>query len=122
MVGVEAGGRSLAPGEHAARFGPGSVGVLHGTRTLILQDAAGQVLPTHSVSAGLDYPAVGPEHARLAELGRDALRLRLGRRRARAPSTASRETEGIIPALETAHAVAWAIAEAPRRPGRERSS
>ncbi len=70
MVGVEAGGRSLDPGEHAARFGPGSVGVLHGTRTLILQDAAGQVLPTHSVSAGLDYPAVGPEHARLAELGR----------------------------------------------------
>jgi tryptophan synthase beta chain len=116
MVGVEAGGRSLAPGEHAARFGPGSVGVLHGTRTLILQDAAGQVLPTHSVSAGLDYPAVGPEHARLAELGRtryvsvsDADALRAFHRLA--------ETEGIIPALETAHAVAWAIAEAPRRPG-----
>ncbi|HVO51164.1 MAG TPA: tryptophan synthase subunit beta [Thermoanaerobaculia bacterium] len=116
MVGVEAGGRSLAPGEHAARFGPGSVGVLHGTRTLILQDAAGQVLPTHSVSAGLDYPAVGPEHARLAELGRtryvsvsDADALRAFHRLA--------ETEGIIPALETAHAIAWAIAEAPRRPG-----
>ena len=116
MVGVEAGGRSLAPGEHAARFGPGSVGVLHGTRTLILQNAAGQVLPTHSVSAGLDYPAVGPEHARLAELGRtryvsvsDEDALRAFHRLA--------ETEGIIPALETAHAVAWAIAEAPRRPG-----
>jgi tryptophan synthase beta chain len=117
MVGVEAGGRSLAPGEHAARFGPGSVGVLHGTRTLILQDAAGQVLPTHSVSAGLDYPAVGPEHARLAELGRtryvsvpDEDALRAFHRLA--------ETEGIIPALETAHAVAWAIAEAPGRPGK----
>ncbi len=116
MVGVEAGGRSLEPGEHAARFGPGSVGVLHGTRTLVLQDAAGQVLPTHSVSAGLDYPAVGPEHARLAELGRtryvsvsDVDALRAFHRLA--------ETEGIIPALETAHAVAWAIAEAPRRPG-----
>ncbi len=118
MVGVEAGGRSLAPGEHAARFGPGSVGVLHGTRTLILQDAAGQVLPTHSVSAGLDYPAVGPEHARLAELGRtryvsvsDEDALRAFHRLA--------ETEGIIPALETAHAVAWAIAEAPGRPGKD---
>jgi tryptophan synthase beta chain len=117
MVGVEAGGRSLAPGEHAVRFGPGSVGVLHGTRTLILQDAAGQVLPTHSVSAGLDYPAVGPEHARLAELGRtryvsvsDEEALRAFHRLA--------ETEGIIPALETAHAVAWAIAEAPRRTGK----
>ncbi|MGA7990628.1 MAG: tryptophan synthase subunit beta [Thermoanaerobaculia bacterium] len=117
MVGVEAGGRSLDPGEHAARFGPGSVGVLHGTRTLILQDAAGQVRPTHSISAGLDYPAVGPEHARLAELGRtryvsvsDADALRAFHRLA--------ENEGIIPALETAHAIAWAIAEAPRRPGR----
>jgi tryptophan synthase beta chain len=117
MVGVEAGGRSLDPGEHATRFGPGTVGVLHGTRTLILQDADGQVLPTHSVSAGLDYPAVGPEHARLAELGRtryvsvsDADALRAFHRLA--------ETEGIIPALETAHAVAWAIAEAPGRPGK----
>jgi len=117
LVGVEAGGRGTAPGEHAARFAHGSVGVLHGTRTLILQDAAGQVLPTHSVSAGLDYPAVGPEHTRLAELGRaryasvpDADALRAFHRLA--------ETEGIIPALETAHAVAWAIAEAPRRPGR----
>ena len=118
LVGVEAGGRSLAPGEHATRFGPGRPGVLHGTRTLLLQDAGGQILPTHSVSAGLDYPAVGPEHARLAELGRtryvsipDADALSAFHRLA--------ETEGIIPALETAHAVAWAIAEAPRRPGQE---
>jgi tryptophan synthase beta chain len=117
MVGVEAGGRSLDPGEHAARFGPGSVGVLHGTRTLILQDAAGQVLPTHSVSAGLDYPAVGPEHARLAELGRTRY-VSVSDVDALAAFHRLAETEGIIPALETAHAVAWAIAEAPRRPGK----
>jgi tryptophan synthase beta chain len=117
MVGVEAGGRSLAPGEHAARFGPGSPGVLHGTRTLILQDDAGQVLPTHSVSAGLDYPAVGPEHARLAELGRTRY-VSVGDDAAVAAFHRLAETEGIIPALETAHAVAWAIAEAPKRKGR----
>jgi len=115
MVGVEAGGRSLAPGEHATRFGPGSVGVLHGTRTLILQDADGQVLPTHSVSAGLDYPAVGPEHARLAELGRTRY-VSVSDDAALAAFHRLAETEGIIPALETAHAVAWAIEEAPRRP------
>ncbi len=115
MVGVEAGGRSLEPGEHAARFGPGSVGVLHGTRTLILQDADGQVLPTHSVAAGLDYPAVGPEHARLAELGRTRY-VSVGDDAALAAFHRLAETEGIIPALETAHAVAWAIEEAPRRP------
>ncbi len=115
MVGVEAGGRSLAPGEHAARFGQGSIGVLHGTRTLILQDADGQVLPTHSISAGLDYPAVGPEHARLAELGRTRY-VSVSDEEALAAFHRLAETEGIIPALETAHAVAWAIAEAPRRP------
>ena len=65
LFGVEAGGRGPSPGDHAARFSGGSVGVLHGTRTMLLQDEAGQVLPTHSVSAGLDYPAVGPEHAQL---------------------------------------------------------
>ena len=112
MVGVEAGGRSLAPGEHAARFGPGKVGVLHGTRTLLLQDDAGQVLPTHSISAGLDYPAVGPEHAFLGSQGRvkyvsvsDAEALSAFHRLA--------EMEGILPALESAHAVAWAIQVAP---------
>ncbi len=116
LVGVEAGGRALTPGAHAARCGPGRLGVLHGTRTLILQDADGPFLPTHSVSAGLDYPAVGPEHARLAELGRtryvsvtDGEALAAFHRLAR--------VEGILPALETAHAVAWAVAEAPRRPG-----
>ncbi len=112
MVGVEAGGRSFAPGEHAARFGPGRVGVLHGTRTLLLQDEGGQVLPTHSISAGLDYPAVGPEHAFLGGEGRvkyvsvtDAEALDAFHRLA--------ELEGILPALESAHAVAWATQTAP---------
>jgi len=115
LYGVEAGGRGSGPGDHAARFAGGSVGVLHGTRTLLLQDSAGQVLPTHSVSAGLDYPAVGPEHAHLEGLGRveygkvsdgealDAFRL-LAR------------TEGILPALESAHAIAFAVRLAARMP------
>jgi tryptophan synthase beta chain len=112
MVGVEAGGRSDRPGDHAARFlGQGAgVGVLQGTRTYLLQDEAGNVLPTHSVSAGLDYPAVGPEHALLHDLGRaryafvrdpealDAFRL-LAR------------LEGILPALESSHALAWIVRE-----------
>jgi tryptophan synthase beta chain len=115
MVGVEAGGRGLSPGEHAARFGPGRAGVLHGTRTLILQDADGQVLPTHSVSAGLDYPAVGPEHARLQELGRTRY-VSVTDAEALAAFHKLAVTEGIIPALETAHAIAWTMAEAPRRP------
>ncbi|MCK6685439.1 MAG: tryptophan synthase subunit beta [Thermoanaerobaculia bacterium] len=108
MTGVEAGGRSMEPGQHAVRFGPGRPGVLHGTRTYVLQDEGGQILPTHSVSAGLDYPAVGPEHAWLKETGRceyasvsDAEALEAFHRLS--------ELEGIIPALETAHAVAFAI-------------
>ena len=105
LVGVEAGGRSSAPGEHAARFGPGRVGVLHGTRTLLLADADGQVLPTHSVSAGLDYPAVGPEHANLAALGRTRYES-VTDDEALAAFHALAEKEGIIPALETAHALA----------------
>jgi tryptophan synthase beta chain len=116
LVGVEAGGRGLTPGDHAARFGPGKLGVLHGTRTLILQDSGGQVLPTHSISAGLDYPAVGPEHARLHELGRTRY-LSVSDAEALAAFHQLAQTEGIIPALETAHAVAWTIGEAPRRPG-----
>lgn len=108
MTGVEAGGRSMEPGQHAVRFGPGRPGVLHGTRTYVLQDEGGQILPTHSVSAGLDYPAVGPEHAWLKETGRveyasvsDAEALEAFHRLS--------ELEGIIPALETAHAVAFAL-------------
>ena len=116
LVGVEAGGRSSAPGEHAARFGPGRVGVLHGTRTLLLADEDGQVLPTHSVLAGLDYPAVGPEHAHLAALGRTRYES-VTDAEALAAFHALSETEGIIPALESAHAIAWVLREAPERPG-----
>jgi tryptophan synthase beta chain len=108
LYGVEAGGRGSAPGEHAARFAGGSVGVLHGTRTMLLQDGAGQILPTHSVSAGLDYPAVGPEHAYLRSLGRVEY--------SKVPDTEALEafhrlarTEGILPALESAHAIAFAL-------------
>jgi tryptophan synthase beta chain len=119
LFGVEAGGRGRGPGEHAARFAGGSVGVLHGTRTMLLQDAGGQVLPTHSISAGLDYPAVGPEHAYLDSIGRvtyakvsDADALDAFRLLAR--------TEGILPALESAHAIAFALRLARRQPRRFR--
>jgi tryptophan synthase beta chain len=113
MVGVEAGGRSSRPGDHAARFlGEGAgVGVLHGTRTYLLQDEAGNVLPTHSISAGLDYPAVGPEHALLHDEGR--VRYTSVRdEEALAAFHLLSELEGIIPALESAHAVAWVMKEA----------
>ena len=107
LIGVEAGGRAISPGQHAARFAGGSSGVLQGTRTYVLQDADGNIELTHSVSAGLDYAAVGPEHAWLHDSGRaeyswvsddDALDAfqRLGRE------------EGILPALESAHAIAYA--------------
>jgi tryptophan synthase beta chain len=113
MVGVEAGGRSSRPGDHAARFlGEGAgVGVLHGTRTYLLQDETGNVLPTHSISAGLDYPAVGPEHALLHDEGR--VRYTSVRdEEALAAFHLVSELEGIIPALESAHAVAWVMKEA----------
>ena len=113
MVGVEAGGRSPRPGDHAARFlhEGGSVGVLHGTRTYLLQDEAGNVLPTHSVSAGLDYPAIGPEHALLRDQGRvryDAV----SDDEALGAFHLLARTEGILPALESSHAVAWLFREA----------
>jgi tryptophan synthase beta chain len=119
LVGVEAGGRSDRPGDHAARFGGGggSVGVLHGTRTYILQDEAGNVLPTHSVSAGLDYPAVGPEHALL----RDQERVRYARASDAEALSAVRllcRAEGILPALESAHALAFVVREAEVHRGR----
>jgi tryptophan synthase beta chain len=119
MVGVEAGGRSGRAGDHAARFlGEGAaVGVLHGTRTYLLQDAAGNVLPTHSISAGLDYPAIGPEHALLRDQGR----VRYATASDDAALAAFRllaATEGIIPALESSHAIAWIIANAASLAGR----
>jgi tryptophan synthase beta chain len=140
MVGVEAGGRSSRPGDHAARLeqggaaarppepppagrrsesvvppslgsGGAGVGVLHGTRTYLLQDEAGNVLPTHSIAAGLDYPAIGPEHALLRDEGR--VRYTAVRDdEALAAFHLLSELEGIIPALESAHAVAWVTREA----------
>ena len=111
MVGVEAAGLGLATGRHAAPLNDGAVGVLHGNRTYLMQDDDGQILETHSISAGLDYPGVGPEHSLLKDIGRaeydavtddaalDAFRL-LNR------------TEGIMPALESSHAVAWVVQHA----------
>jgi tryptophan synthase beta chain len=108
LVGVEAGGDGILPGRHAARFAGGLPGVLQGTRTYVLQDEAGNIEPTHSISAGLDYAAVGPEHAWLRDLGRseyawvsDAEALQAFERLA--------QREGIIPALESAHAIAYAM-------------
>jgi tryptophan synthase beta chain len=113
MVGVEAGGRSPRPGDHAARFlgSAAAVGVLQGTRTYLLQDEAGNVLPTHSISAGLDYPAVGPEHALLHDAGR-VLYDAVSDDEAIAAFRLLAESEGILPALESAHAVAWVAREA----------
>jgi tryptophan synthase beta chain len=113
LVGVEAAGHGIETGEHAASLGAGQVGVLHGNKTYLLQDETGQIRNAHSISAGLDYPGVGPEHAYLRDSGRatyvsvtddeavEALRMLTA-------------TEGIIPALESAHAVAHAIRVAPR--------
>jgi len=113
LIGVEAGGEGIDSGRHSATLCAGEAGVLHGTLSYLLQDADGQVLPTHSISAGLDYPGVGPEHAMLRDSGRvnytsvndpdvlDAFRF-LSKR------------EGIIPALESAHAVAWVMKNADR--------
>jgi tryptophan synthase beta chain len=113
MVGVEAGGLGLESGQHAATLCAGSPGVLHGTMSYVLQSADGQVLGTHSVSAGLDYPGVGPEHAYLRDTGRA--------RYVAVTDTEALEgfhmlcrTEGIIPALEPAHAVAHLRSLAPR--------
>jgi tryptophan synthase beta chain len=107
MIGVEAGGRGPALGDHAARFSGGRPGVLHGTFSYILQNEDGQVVPTHSVSAGLDYPAVGPEHAKLHDSGRVTYTSTTDAEALDAFHELSR-LEGIIPALESSHAVAQA--------------
>jgi tryptophan synthase beta chain len=109
-VGVEAAGLGLASGRHAARIPEHSVGVLHGTRTLILQDAHGMVRETHSVSAGLDYPALGPEHAWLADQGL-AEYASATDDEALAAFQSLAHLEGILPALESAHALAWVLRE-----------
>jgi tryptophan synthase beta chain len=118
MVGVEAGGLGLGTGSHAAPLSAGIPGVLHGNRTYLMADEDGQILPTHSVSAGLDYPGVGPEHAFLKDSGRvryvtvtDAEALTAFRRLTK--------IEGIMPALESSHAMAWVEQEAARRSKRD---
>ena len=111
LVGVEAGGHGVDTDQHAARFAGGATGVLHGTRTWLLQDAWGQVQETHSVSAGLDYPAIGPEHAMMQLQGR-AEYTSATDSEALAAFHALGELEGILPALESAHAIAWVMAHA----------
>jgi tryptophan synthase beta chain len=113
LIGCEAGGDGLDTGRHAATLVAGSAGVLHGMRTYLLQDADGQTLPTHSISAGLDYPGVGPEHAWLKDSGRASYRAITDEQALEAFAVLCR-TEGIIPALESAHALAGALQEGPR--------
>jgi tryptophan synthase beta chain len=108
LIGVEAGGERIAPGRHAARFAGGSAGVLQGTKTFVLQDEAGNIELTHSISAGLDYAAVGPEHAWLRDQGR-AEYAYITDEEALEGFKALARLEGIIPALESAHAVAHAM-------------
>jgi tryptophan synthase beta chain len=112
MIGVEGGGRGIRPGQHAARFQKGgSLGVLQGTRTFVLQDEDGQIMLTHSVSAGLDYAAVGPEHSYLRDLNRIEYTYATDHEALEAFQFCSR-VEGIIPALESAHAVAFVMKHA----------
>jgi len=113
LIGVEAGGCGEELGQHAARFRGGSPGVLQGTYSYVLQDKAGQIALTHSVSAGLDYPSIGPEHAMLKDSGR-AQYVPASDIEALKATTVLARTEGIIPALESAHAVAEAIKRAPK--------
>ncbi|TMQ57922.1 MAG: tryptophan synthase subunit beta, partial [Candidatus Eisenbacteria bacterium] len=115
MVGVEAGGEGIESGRHAARFARPAVGVLHGTRTQVLQDDAGQIRATHSISAGLDYPAVGPEHAALHAAGRVTYESAADQEALDAFDLLAR-TEGILPALESSHALAYLM-----RAGRSRA-
>ncbi len=112
LIGVEAAGQGLDTGKHAASLSAGSPGVLHGNRTYLLQDANGQIIETHSISAGLDYPGVGPEHAYLKDIGR-AEYVGITDDEALAAFHRLCRTEGIIPALESSHAVAHAIKLAP---------
>lgn len=108
LVGYEAGGEGVDSGRHAARFAMGAPGVLHGARTYVMQDEWGQTVPSHSISAGLDYPGVGPEHAWLHDTGRARYEAITDAEAMEAFALLSR-TEGIIPAIETAHALAGAI-------------
>jgi tryptophan synthase beta chain len=113
LVGVEAAGEGLQSGRHSASLTAGTPGVLHGSLSYLLQDAAGQVHPAHSISAGLDYPGVGPEHAWLKDTGRASYAAVDDADALRGVDVLARD-EGIIPALETAHAVAWIVSQAGR--------
>lgn len=119
LTGVEAGGDGIATGRHAASINGGRVGVLHGNKTYLLQDADGQITETHSVSAGLDYPGVGPEHSYFADCGR-AVYTVIDDEEAVSAFEALSKLEGIIPALESSHAVAQALKSA-KRYSREQS-
>ncbi len=110
LVGVEAGGLGIETGKHGASIGAGSPGVLHGSRTYMLQDADGQVIEAHSVSAGLDYPGVGPEHSYFADQGMARYESVTDAEALDAVDLLAR-TEGIIPAIESAHAIAWVARE-----------
>jgi tryptophan synthase beta chain len=112
MFGVEAGGEGVATGRHAAPLTAGAPGVLHGNRTYLLEDADGQIVPAHSISAGLDYPGVGPEHAWLKDSGR-ATYVAINDDEALAAFHDLTRTEGIIPALESSHALSYAAKLAP---------
>lgn len=115
MIGVEAGGMGIKSGKHAARFAEGRVGVLHGTYSYVLQNEDGQIRETHSISAGLDYPAVGPEHADLFETERAGYTYATDTEALDAFQRCS-QLEGIIPALESAHAIAEVLKRAPEMP------
>jgi tryptophan synthase beta chain len=115
MVGVEAAGLGIATGKHAATIGAGSIGVLHGSKSYVLQDRDGQIHEAHSISAGLDYPGVGPEHALLKDCGRVRYEA-VDDRQALAAFQELCALEGIIPALESSHAVSQALIEAAKRP------
>jgi tryptophan synthase beta chain len=112
-LGVEAAGEGIESGRHAAPLCAGRPGVLHGNRTYLMEDDDGQIIETHSISAGLDYPGVGPEHAWLKDTGRAELRVG-DRREAMAAFHHLTRTEGIIPALESSHAIAHVMKLAPR--------
>ena len=112
IYGVEAGGDGVETGRHAAPLTAGKPGVLHGNRTYLMEDADGQIIPTHSISAGLDYPGVGPEHAWLKDTGR-ASYVVINDDEALAAFHDMTRTEGIIPALESSHALSYAAKLAP---------
>tara|TARA_X000000950_G_scaffold155944_2_gene191257 strand:+ start:2836 stop:4065 length:1230 start_codon:yes stop_codon:yes gene_type:complete len=113
LVGVEAGGHGIASGQHAAPLNDGKVGVLHGNRSYLMSDQDGQVMETHSISAGLDYPGVGPEHAFLKDIGRAEYSSATDDEAMMAFRMLNQK-EGILPALETSHALAWVVANAPK--------